>query len=196
MSRSTLQRIATLVLALPLFAHALTLTEIEQQLDPAPVLKADFRQQQHLAMLSRPLVSTGSLLLIKGHGLQWQMKTPFTSDLKLIDGTLYSNGQADNLPGGEAFSRRLMMVLSGDFSALQKVFEIEVSGKPERWTLALEPRNATLKKVLQGLSVSGGRSPEQFRLDYPNGDYTVTTLSNIQLTDTPSNDEEQRLARP
>ena len=69
MSRSTLQRIATLVLALPLFAHALTLAEIEQQLDPAPVLKADFRQQQHLAMLSRPLVSTGSLLLIKGHGL-------------------------------------------------------------------------------------------------------------------------------
>ncbi len=196
MSRSTLQRIATLVLVLPLFAHALTLAEIEQQLDPAPVLKADFRQQQHLAMLSRPLVSTGSLLLIKGHGLQWQMKTPFTSDLKLIDGTLYSNGQTDSLPGGEAFSRRLMMVLSGDFSALQSVFEIEVSGEPEQWTLALEPRNATLKKVLHGLSVSGGRSPEQFRLDYPNGDYSVTTLSNIQLTDTPSNDEEQRLARP
>lgn len=196
MSRSTLQRIATLILALPLFTHALTLSEIEQQLDPAPVLKADFRQQQHLAMLSRPLVSTGSLLLIKGHGLQWQMKTPFTSDLKLIDGTLYSNGQADNLPGGEAFSRRLMMVLSGDFSALQKVFEIEVSGEPERWTLTLEPRNATLKKVLHGLSVSGGRSPEQFRLDYPNGDYSVTTLSNIQLTDTPTAGEEQRLARP
>ncbi|MEP5230824.1 MAG: outer membrane lipoprotein carrier protein LolA [Alloalcanivorax sp.] len=196
MSRSTLQRIATLILALPLFTHALTLSEIEQQLDPAPVLKAGFRQQQHLAMLSRPLVSTGSLLLIKGHGLQWQMKTPFTSDLKLIDGTLYSNGQADNLPGGEAFSRRLMMVLSGDFSALQKVFEIEVSGEPERWTLTLEPRNATLKKVLHGLSVSGGRSPEQFRLDYPNGDYSVTTLSNIQLTDTPTAGEEQRLARP
>ena len=194
MKRRALQWMVTLTL-LPLFAHALTLAEIEQQLDPAPVLNADFRQQQHLAMLSRPLVSTGSLLLIKGHGLQWQMKAPFTSDLKLIDGTLYSNGQADSLPGGDAFSRRLMMVLSGDFSALDNAFEIEASGQPEQWTLTLEPRNATLKKVLHGLSVSGGRT-EQFRLNYPNGDYSVTTLSNIQLTDTPTDDEEQRLARP
>lgn len=181
---------------LPLFAQALTLAEIEQQLDPAPVLKADFHQQQHLAMLSRPLVSTGNLLLIKGHGLQWQMETPFTSNLKLIDGTLYSNGQADNLPGGGAFSRRLMMVLSGDFSALESVFTIQAKGQPGDWTLTLEPRNRALKKVLQSLSVSGGRSPEQFRLNYPNGDYSVTTLSHIQLTAEPTADEERRLARP
>lgn len=196
MNRRALQWITALTLMLPLFAHALTLAEIEQQLDPATVLKADFRQQQHLAMLSRPLESTGSLLLIKGHGLQWQMKTPFTSDLKLIDGTLYSNGQADSLPGGEAFSRRLMMVLSGDFSALEKTFKIEASGQPEQWTLTLEPRSATLKKVLHGLSISGGRTPEQFRLNYPNGDYSATTLTNIQLTDTPTDSEEQRLALP
>ena len=93
-------------------AGELTLEQVAERLPDAPILRADFRQQQHLALLPQPLTATGDLLLAADRGLLWRVRAPFESEIKLIAGTLYSNGQADALPGGDAFARRLMAVLS------------------------------------------------------------------------------------
>lgn len=177
-------------------AEELTLEQVAERLPDAPILRADFRQQQHLALLPKPLTATGDLLLAGERGLLWRVRTPFESEIKLIDGTLYSNGQADTLPGGEAFARRLMAVLSGDIEALKPHFRIQAREEGDQWRLDLTPRNDTLARVLAGIRLGGEQGPEFFRLDYPNGDYSVTRLSNIEYPDTLSDAEERRFAAP
>lgn len=187
-----------ILLAGSVVAHAgeLTLEQVAERLPDAPILRADFRQQQHLSLLPRPLTATGDLLLAGDRGLLWRVRKPFESEIKLIDGTLYSNGQADTLPGGEAFARRLMAVLSGDIEALKPHFHIQAREEGNEWRLALTPRNDTLSRVLSGIRLGGHQGPEFFRLDYPNGDYSVTRLSHIEYPDTLSDDEERRFATP
>ena len=187
-----------ILLAGSVVAHAgeLTLEQVAERLPDAPILRADFRQQQHLSLLPRPLTATGDLLLAGDRGLLWRVRTPFESEIKLIDGTLYSNGQADTLPGGEVFARRLMAVLSGDIEALKPHFHIQAREEGNEWRLALTPRNDTLSRVLSGIRLGGHQGPEFFRLDYPNGDYSVTRLSHIEYPDTLSDDEERRFATP
>lgn len=187
-----------ILLAGSVVAHAgeLTLEQVAERLPDAPILRADFRQQQHLSLLPRPLTATGDLLLAGDRGLLWRVRKPFESEIKLIDGTLYSNGQADTLPGGEVFARRLMAVLSGDIEALKPHFHIQAREEGNEWRLALTPRNDTLSRVLSGIRLGGHQGPEFFRLDYPNGDYSVTRLSHIEYPDTLSDDEERRFATP
>lgn len=187
-----------ILLAGSVVAHAgeLTLEQVAERLPDAPILRADFRQQQHLSLLPRPLTATGDLLLAGDRGLLGRVRKPFESEIKLIDGTLYSNGQADTLPGGEVFARRLMAVLSGDIEALKPHFHIQAREEGNEWRLALTPRNDTLSRVLSGIRLGGHQGPEFFRLDYPNGDYSVTRLSHIEYPDTLSDDEERRFATP
>ncbi|HAJ43293.1 MAG TPA: hypothetical protein DCM00_11660, partial [Alcanivorax sp.] len=58
-------------------AGELTLEQVAERLPDAPILRADFRQQQHLALLPQPLTATGDLLLAADRGLLWRVRTPF-----------------------------------------------------------------------------------------------------------------------
>ena len=50
--------------------------------------------------------------------------------------------------------------------------------------------------MLSGIRLGGQQGPEFFRLDYPNGDYSVTRLSNLEYPDTLSDAEARRFAAP
>jgi len=177
-------------------AAELNLEQVAERLPDAPILRADFRQQQHLALLPKPLTATGDLVLARDRGLLWTVCTPFESEIKLIGGTLYSDGEASTLPGGEAFAQRLMDVLSGNIEALEPHFNIRASEQGEEWRLQLTPRNDALARVLTGIRLGGKHGPAFFRLDYPNGDYSITHLSNVEYPQRLSDDEERRFATP
>lgn len=196
MSQRLLAVFTALLLALPLSAAALTLEQVGKRLNDAPIIQADFQQTQHLKLLSKPLHASGSLLLVRGKGLLWTVKSPFQSHIKLIGGHLYSNGQASTLPGGEQFADQLMDVLAGDIDALKPRFHIQADRQGNQWRLVLTPRDDALAKAISKLTLGGERSPHYFRIDYPNGDYSLTRLTHIRYPDHLSAAQEQRFAAP
>ncbi|ASK32960.1 hypothetical protein CEK62_20665 (plasmid) [Alcanivorax sp. N3-2A] len=187
--------LALWLLAATAQAADVSLDQIRERLVEVPIVRADFQQQQHLSLLPAPLTATGHILLVRDRGLVWTVATPFQSRIKLVNGRLYSNGQVGLLPGGEQFARRLMEVLAGDIAALEPHFDIQASKlKNGNWRLAMTPRNANLAQVLSRLLVTGDSSPSFFRLDYPNGDYSITTLTHIEYPEALSAEEERQLA--
>lgn len=184
------------LLALPLTATALNLEQVGQRLNHAPIIQADFEQTQHLKLLSKPLQASGSLLLVRGKGLLWTVKSPFQSDIKLIGGHLYSNGQSSALPGGEQFANQLMDALAGNIDALKPRFHIQADQQGNQWRLVLTPRDDALARVIRKLTLGGDRSPHYFRIDYPNGDYSLTRLTHIRYPAHLSAAQEQRFAAP
>lgn len=196
MSRCRHGLLIILLIGLPLCASALTLNQVRQRLTDAPIIQARFDQEQHLKLLPQPLHATGRLLLARGKGLLWRVQTPFKSRITLINGRLYNDGQASALPGGERFARQLMAILSGDIDALKPHFHIQVGDQGKLWQLVLTPRDTALAKVIRTLTLGGDRSPHYFRIDYPNGDYSLTRLTDIRYPDRLSPGQEQQLAAP
>lgn len=177
-------------------ASALTLDQVRQRLTDAPIIQARFDQEQHLKLLPQPLHATGTLLVARGKGLLWHVRTPFKSRIKLINGHLYNDGQASALPGGQRFARQLMAVLSGNIDALKPHFRIQASEQGALWRLVLTPRDTALAKVIATVTLGGDRSPHYFRVDYPNGDYSLTRLTDIRYPARLSTKQEQQFAAP
>lgn len=185
-----------LLLATSLCGADITLQDITQRFPDAAVVRADFQQQQHLSILPAPLTASGDLIVARGKGMLWRVRTPFKSETKLVDGRLYSNDQAAALPGGEQFANRLMDVLSGNFKALKPYFNLDVGEQNGQWQVTLTPRADALAKVLTRIRVEGNDGPSFFRLDYPSGDYSITRLNNLEYSDRLSDDEKHRFVVP
>ncbi|MDF2794344.1 MAG: hypothetical protein K0S85_2097, partial [Pseudomonas orientalis] len=61
-------------------AHAFDLQQLSDQLAKPSVIHGNFTQEKHLRALPQPLVSKGTFVLAKDHGLLWLLKTPLQQD--------------------------------------------------------------------------------------------------------------------
>ena len=70
-------------LMLSLNAHAFDLQQLSDQLAKPSVIHGSFIQEKHLRALPQPLVSKGTFVLAKNHGLLWLLKTPLQQDYRI-----------------------------------------------------------------------------------------------------------------
>jgi hypothetical protein len=70
-------------LLLSLQAHAFDLQQLSDQLAKPSVVQGSFIQEKHLRALPQPLVSKGTFVLAKDHGLLWLLKTPLQQDYRI-----------------------------------------------------------------------------------------------------------------
>jgi len=64
-------------------AHAFDLQQLSNQLAKPSVIHGSFIQEKHLRALPQPLVSKGTFVLAKDHGLLWLLKTPLQQDYRI-----------------------------------------------------------------------------------------------------------------
>lgn len=67
---------ALALLAVSTLANAFDLQQLSDQLAKPEVIHGQFIQEKHLRALPQPLLSKGSFVLAKNHGLLWLLKTP------------------------------------------------------------------------------------------------------------------------
>ncbi|NNG63203.1 outer membrane lipoprotein carrier protein LolA [Pseudomonas fragi] len=176
-------------------AQAFDLQQLSTQLARPQVIHGDFIQEKHLRALPKPLISTGTFVLAKDHGLLWQLKTPLQQDYRITaQGIARRNGSEwQMLPGksaGAEQNRLFLAVLQGDSSGLQRDFELQLQGEASHWQLTLTPRSMLLKQIFTRINIDGGELVQRIELQETQGDSTLLKLQN-SVSNQPLSDAEQ-----
>jgi hypothetical protein len=186
---------ALALLTLSSLANAFDLQQLSDQLAKPDVIHGQFIQEKHLRALPQPLISKGSFVLAKNHGLLWLLKTPLQQDYR-INGKGIARRDVSGwqlLPGksaGAEQNRLFLAVLQGDSSGLQRDFELALSGDAQKWHLTLTPRSVLLKQVFNQINITGGTLVNTIELLEAQGDSTVLRMQD-STAGQPLSDAEQ-----
>ena len=186
---------ALALLAISTLANAFDLQQLSEQLAKPDVIHGQFIQEKHLRALPQPLISKGSFVLAKNHGLLWLLKTPLQQDYRITaKGIARRDGDGwqllPNKSAGAEQNRLFLAVLQGDSSGLQRDFELALSGDAQQWKLTLTPRSLLLKQVFNQVNIDGGALVQTIELLETQGDSTVLRMQN-STAGQPLSDTEQ-----
>jgi hypothetical protein len=121
-----------------------------------------FTEVQYLALLERPLQSSGELLYEAPDRLEKRTLSPRPETLVLAHGVLSAtrNGRTRTLelaarPQLAPLIEGLRATLAGDRAALERAFSVRLEGDAARWTLHLAPRDPAAARLVKEVLISG-----------------------------------------
>jgi hypothetical protein len=143
-----------------------------------------FVEQDYLAVLDRPLESSGELLYERPDRLEKRTLAPRPASLILQEGNLtIQSGRHKRLlalrdyPQIAPFIESIRATLAGDRTALEQVFQVSFDGSLARWTLSLAPLDVKLKSAVQQIRIEGMRDELQtINILQADGDRSVMTI--------------------
>ena len=157
--------------------------ELRARLDAAPLVRGSFVQEKTLVGFAKPLVSRGSFVYARELGVIWATERPFPARLAVTRGRLVARDADGRIAleldlgaqrGGGGFDGLLFALVGGDVAALQASFEVEGELRADgRWSLRMQPRDATLTRALRSIALEGGRFVETVRVAESNGDASI-----------------------
>ena len=189
-----------IALLLSFSAHAFDLQQLSDQLAKPSVIHGNFTQEKHLRALPQPLVSKGTFVLAKDHGLLWLLKTPLQQDYRITSQGIArrdANGWQllPNKSAGAEQNRLFLAVLQGDSSGLQRDFDLQLQGEAQQWKLTLTPRSLLLKQVFTQINIDGGALVRTIELLETQGDSTLLRMQDSTADQPVSNAEQHDFAQ-
>ena len=146
------------------------------------LLRGEFVQEKQLHGFRNPLKSSGDFLLLRERGIAWNTRAPFASSTRLTrskllatmpDGSSRVLIDARSSPGMAAVNALLMALVAGDLDALAARFTLKETLRGDAgWSLALQPRDATLKQAFSSIVLDGDRYVRGVEIVEPGGDRT------------------------
>jgi outer membrane lipoprotein-sorting protein len=150
-------------LALPAFA-AFDVAQLMNDLARHKGGTAKFVEKKYIALLDRPVVSTGELTYSAPDRLEKRTLTPKPETLRLDKDLLSIEREKQKLsinlasqPEALAFVDSLRGTLNGNRAALEKNYLLHLSGNSEKWVLTLLPSEQKIAALVQRITVSGSR---------------------------------------
>lgn len=177
-------------------------SQIVSGVSRAAVLRAEFTQHKTIAALTRPLVTNGRFVYVRGSGLLWKIEQPYRVAYVLGDKGIVEvdvSGAARGQPGGQGpglqhVSRIFRALFEPDLALLEQYFSTTASGNATRWELTLVPRQSALRQVFKTVHVRGGRFVEEVVLNEANHDVTTIRFRDTREAAV-ATDDELRLLR-
>jgi hypothetical protein len=126
--------------------------------------EVDFVEQHFLAVLKRPVESSGLMIYDAPKRLEKRTKEPRPETL-VLDGdvlTVQRGGQQHVLdlkayPAILPLIESMRATLAGDASALERVFTVDHAGSLAHWMLTLAPRDERVAKKVSKVRIEGVR---------------------------------------
>jgi hypothetical protein len=179
--------LAMTALAEPPRAEApLTLAKLMDGMAATAGVVAHFREQKEIALLEKPLESSGVLYFVPPNRLARMTSKPEPSAL-IIDGDAlrFQRGKSETFdlsgnPMARIFIDNFIVLFNGDLPKLQDLYRTDFRAEAERWTLILVPRKAPLRGVLEQIALRGDRRGiREIEMRNIDGDRTTTALDVI-----------------
>jgi Outer membrane lipoprotein carrier protein LolA-like len=158
------------------------------RIDGLKRLRADFSEEKRIALLARPLRTTGTLYFERTRGMARLTRTPAPERVVLSPTTLRIEkaGKVEEVPLDKSktlrgFALTFPSLLRGDRAALETTFDLELDGVAKGdWSLTLLPKDAALCGLLRRVVVTGkGAEVKALRVEEASGDTTETRLSGV-----------------
>lgn len=171
----------------------ITRDELLAQLRAVPGVRAKYREEQHMALLAVPLVSSGTMHFAPSDRLAKHQLEPARARTVVAQGRLrfadaYGRDEVDlqTNPVVSLFVESFLHVLSGDVETIERTWAIGFSGgadgEPQAWVLALRPRTEPATKLVESIILKGrGAKVERIEVRELGGDRTITTLSDVDI---------------
>jgi outer membrane lipoprotein-sorting protein len=185
----TLRRLLVLALFTASLAHAADapwdIERLMQALARVQVGRADFVETKTIAMLDKPVVSSGQLFYVAPDKLEKRTLKPRPESMIIEGNTLVIERgrqnitmQVDSAPELAGFVNSIRGTLAGDRRALERSFALSLEGPPQRWLLTLKPLDQRMAAAVASIRIAGVqddvRSVEILQAD---GDRSVMTIS-------------------
>lgn len=148
-------------------------------------LTSNFTEEKHLALLSQPVQSSGTLNFDKtAQKLRWQYKTPFENGF-LIEKNRISrlkNNQKQPIQNamGRLMAGQMLQWLTLDFDTLSKTYLITLNGQEITFT-PRDKNNQAVKKITVWLDEKDPRIVHRVKMDNPGGDFVLWRFFDTQL---------------
>ena len=124
--------------------------------------RATFVETKHLAVLSKPVESSGELVFTAPDRLEKRTLKPKPESLTVnADELLVERGtqkyrlKLQSYPELAAFIVSVRGTLAGDRKALESVYRLNLEGTASRWTLQLQPLTEAMQATIRTIRIDG-----------------------------------------
>ena len=160
--------------------------QLMQSLQQVKSASSQFVERKYLHVLDQPLIASGTLLYVAPDQVQKITVSPKWERLALAGDTLTIEGGAEDrnrtlslarYPEVGALVEGIRATLAGDLPALQRFYEISLSGDAADWQLALVPKDATLRKLVKSILIAGsGNTIRRVMTEDADGDHSDMSI--------------------
>jgi hypothetical protein len=124
--------------------------------------KATFQETRHLALLERPVESTGELLFTPPDRME-KRTAGLNAERVVVDRetlTVERGGRKHTVslrehPQVAVLVESIRGTLAGDRTSLEKVYDLVLEGDAQRWKLTLRPKDGALRKIVERVEIGG-----------------------------------------
>jgi hypothetical protein len=143
-----------------------------------------FTEKKYLAMLERPVESSGELVFVAPDRLEKRTVTPKPENL-VIEGdmmTVQRGGKTftmplQNYPEIAAFIESIRGTLAGNRTALERYYRLGVEGRAGRWTLTLTPADSRMAAIVSQVRIDGANDAlDSVEIRQADGDRSVMKI--------------------
>ncbi|MDP3310620.1 MAG: LolA-related protein, partial [Polaromonas sp.] len=122
-------------------------------------------EKKYIALLDKPVESSGELLYTAPDRLEKRTFKPRPESMLIESGTLTLERnkrrmtlRLQDYPELVAFTESIRGTLAGDVAALRRIYNLDLEGTEERWTLILRPVETKMLDVVQRIRIGGSRA--------------------------------------
>ncbi|HEY9029942.1 MAG TPA: outer membrane lipoprotein carrier protein LolA [Kangiella sp.] len=140
-----------------------------------------FKQTKRIAILSKPLVSTGYLLVSDELGVVWQTSQPLKGTIVIENDSLKQFNKHDqavsapansNQQASQLITSTFLAILAGDFEQLERNFSAELICDETQWQIQLQAKHDDMRRLLTDITIIGNSNIQQLIFSEANGDTT------------------------
>lgn len=169
------------------YADDWDIAQLMQLLAQSQNAHASFVETKTIAILEKPVISSGELFYTAPDHLEKRTLKPKAETMVLDHGAiLITRGsknyrlQLQDYPALAAFIDSIRGTLAGDAAALQQNYILKLQGTMAHWTLQLLPANEQIKAVVQRISISGEKGElHSIEILQADGDSSLMTITQL-----------------
>ena len=188
----TLCRILVALVLLPAISHAADwdIDQLMHGLAQTRSGRASFVEKKSIAMLDKPVESSGELFYSAPDHLEKRTFKPKAESMTVDAGTLVIERgrqkhrlQLQDYPELAAFIDSIRGTLAGDRKALERNYRLSLDGTPEHWTLQLLPLDEKMQAVVKRIRITGARDTvRSIEITQADGDSSLMLVEKLAIT--------------
>lgn len=148
---------------------------------------ASFVEKKSIAILDKPVESSGELFYTAPDRLEKRTLKPRPESMVLERGTLTIEQKGkrhvlplQNYPEIAAFIESIRGTLAGDRAALERSYRLSLEGGEQGWTLELLPLADRMRKVVERIRIAGERHElRTIEIRQADGDSSLMTITQM-----------------
>ena len=148
---------------------------------------ANFVEKKSIAILDKPVESSGELFYTAPDRLEKRTLKPKPESMLLDCGTLTIEQKGrkhvlplQSYPELAAFIDSIRGTLAGDRLALEHNYQLSMDGTEQDWTLLLTPIDAKMQKVVANIRIAGSHNAlRSIAIKQADGDSSLMTITQL-----------------